>query len=360
VHATQEKIAIVLPNHLGDVAMATPVLRALRSGRPKARIRAVVRPELAPLLGGLRSIDEIVPSESLGVRGWFRRALGRLRLARSLGATDTVVVLPNSFSSALFAWATGAPRRVGYARRGRGLLLSQRVPAPRRHGRFQPVAMERYYLELARALGCPDLGTSLELVLEPDAERRCDARFAEARIERGRPLVCIAPGAAYGAAKLWPTRHFAELARGLAADGAQLALIHAPSEQPLADAIRAQAPGVAIAELGGAGMDLALLKAVIARASLVVCNDAGARHVAAAFAVPCLVLMGPTSIEYTNLNLERTRLLREPVPCAPCQRRVCPIDHRCLTRLAPARVLEEARAALRSGWQGDVALELRA
>jgi heptosyltransferase-2 len=220
--------------------------------------------------------------------------------------------------------------------------------------------MERYYLELARALGCPELGTSLELALEPDAERRCDARFAGAGIERGRPLVCIAPGAAYGPAKLWPTRHFAELARGLAADGVQLALIHAPSEQPLADAIRAQAPGVAIAELGGAGMDLALLKAVIARASLLVCNDAGARHVAAAFEIPCLVLMGPTSLEYTNLNLKRSRLLREPIPCAPCQRRVCPIDHRCMTRLAPARVLEEARRALRSGWQGDVALELRA
>ncbi len=360
MHATQEKIAIVLPNHLGDVAMATPALRALRSGRPGALIRAVVRSELVPLLAGLRSIDEVVVNDTGRVRSWLRRLGARIRLARSLAGTDIVVVLPNSFSSALLALATGARQRVGYARRGRGALLSHRVQAPRREGRFQPVAMERYYLELVRELGCPDLGTQLELAQDPDAARRCDARFAEAGIEPARPLACIAPGAAYGPAKLWPTRHFAELARLLSADGAQVALIHAPAEQPLADEIRARAPEVPLVELGGARMDLALLKAVIARASLLVCNDAGARHVAAAFGIPCLVLLGPTSSAYTNLNLGRTRLLREPVPCSPCQRKLCPIDHRCMTRLSPARVLEEARAALRSGWQGDVALELGA
>jgi len=359
MHATQEKIAVVLPNHLGDVAMATPALRALRGGRPGARIRAVVRSELAPLVWGLRSVDEIVPNDTSRIRGQLRRLRGRLRLARALADTDTVVVLPNSFSSALFAFATGAPRRIGYARRGRGPLLSHRVPAPRRGGRFRPLAMERYYLDLVVALGCPDLGTSLELALDPDTERRCDARFAELGIAADRPLVCLAPGAAYGPSKLWPVGYFAELAQALAADGAQVALCHAPAEQALAAEIRARAPGTPILELGGPGMDVSLLKAVIARARLLVCNDAGARHIAAAFEIPCLVLMGPTSLDYTNLNLSHTKILREPVACSPCQLRVCPIDHRCMTRLAPARVLAEARAALSSGWQGDVALEHR-
>ena len=106
-------------------------------------------------------------------------------------------------------------------------------------------------------------------------------------------------------------------------------------------------------------MSLSLLKSVLARAQLLICNDAGARHIAAAFELPTIVLMGPTAVGYTNLNLKRTKLMREPVECSPCQLKVCPIDHRCMTRLVPSRVLGEARAALsRPDWQGSVELEL--
>jgi heptosyltransferase-2 len=100
---------------------------------------------------------------------------------------------------------------------------------------------------------------------------------------------------------------------------------------------------------------------VLARAQLLICNDAGARHVAAAFEVPTLVLMGPTAVGYTNLNLKRTKILREPVACSPCQLKVGPIDHRCMTRILPARVRAEARDALqRTDWRGSVELELGA
>ncbi len=356
----KEKIAVVLPNHLGDVAMATPALRSLRRGRPNAFITGVVRPHLAPLLAGHPSLDAIVPNDTYGARRPLARLFRRLRLARRIADADTVVVLPNSFGAALLAFASRAPRRVGYARGGRTRLLTQALPAPRTNGRLQPIAMERYYLELSLALGCPDLGTAIELARDPAAERECDALFARHGLRADRPLVCIAPGAAFGPSKLWPTRYFAELAAALDADDAQVALIHGPGEEGLAREIRGAAPDTALFDLGGASLGLSLLKSVIARANLVVCNDAGARHIAAAFRVPCLVLMGPTSLAYTNLNLARTRVLREPVECSPCQRKVCPIDHRCMTRLTPARVLAEARAALRGGdWRGDVALEYR-
>jgi heptosyltransferase-2 len=360
VPENKEKIAVVLPNHLGDVAMATPALRSLRRGRPDAFITALVRPHLAPLLAGHPAVDAIVPNDTYATRRPLGRLWRRLRLARRIADSDTVVVFPNSIGSAVLALASGARRRVGYARRGRAPLLTQAVPAPRENGRFQPVAMERYYLDLVRALGCPDLGTQIELAREPAAERACDALFSRHGVRGDRPLVCIAPGAAFGPSKLWPMRYFGELASGLAAEGAQVALIHGPGEEPLADEIRAAAPGAPIADLGGRSLDLSLLKSLVARASLVVCNDAGARHLAAAFEVPCLVLMGPTSLAYTNLNLKKTRVLREPVECSPCHRKVCPIDHRCMTRLVPSRVLAEARAALRGGdWRGDVALEHR-
>ena len=356
MHENTEKISVLLPNHLGDVVMATPALRALRQGRPEARIRAVVRRELAPVLGGLPSLDEVL-AHAVYAGGGAGRLARRIRLARRLADSDTVVLFPNSLSSALLARATGAPERVGYARRGRAWLLSRPLPAPRENGRFAPVAMERYYLDVVAALGCSDAGVELELATEPQAERACDALFERAGIDPSRPLVCVAPGAGFGPSKLWPTRYYAKLARALLDDGADVALVHAPGEEPLAREI-AEHAGPGLADLGGAAMTLSLLKSVLSRARLLVCNDAGARHIAAAFRVPCLVLMGPTSIRYTNLNLEKTRLLRESVECSPCQLKVCPIDHRCMTRLVPERVIGEARAALAAqGWRGDVELE---
>ncbi len=363
----KEKIAVVLPNHLGDVVMATPALRALRRGRPDAEITAVVRGSLVGALRGAPWLDGFVPHDIYKRRGKLAQLRERMRVAREIRGSDCVLVLPNSFASALLAFLARAKQRVGYARRGRSVLLTDAVPPPRERGsgaraiigrgKFKPTAMERYYLELARRLGAPDLGTQIELFREPDAERECDSLFASHGLG-ARPLVCLAPGAGFGPSKLWPLEYVAELARSLRADGADVALVHGPGEQSLADEIAARA-GVPLAMLGGDRMTLSLLKSVVARAQLLVCNDAGARHIAAAFEVRTLVLMGPTAVGYTNLNLKRTKLMREPVECSPCQLKVCPIDHRCMTRLLPARVLGEARAALtRPDWQGSVELEL--
>lgn len=363
MQAIPKKIGVILPNHLGDVVMATPALRALRAALPDATITALVREELAPVLRGSPWVDRIQGHTIYRLRGpsqWLRRA----RSARSLLGVDAVVVLPNSFSSAFLAWCTGAPRRIGYGRRARSLLLTRAVPAPNRNGRFQPVAMERYYLDLVRELAA-EAGdkpvfedTRLELPLDPDSERACSDLLRQHDLSSKEDLVCIAPGAGYGPSKLWPLAYYAEVASSLLAEGTRVALVHAPAEQVLADEILARsAPGVV--SLGGAGMTLSLLKSVIARAKLVICGDAGARHIAVAFSVPALVLMGPTSVQYTNLNLRAAKLLRHPVDCSPCQRKVCPIDHRCMTRLLPERVLHEARAALRDpDWRGSVELEL--
>ncbi len=355
-----ERIVVVLPNHLGDVVMATPALRALRAGYPGARIEGVIRRPLDGALRGLPCVDVWIAHDIYAARAWPGQLWRRWRVGRGLRGADAAVVLPNSSAAALLARFTGAPLRLGYARRGRSPLLTRVIPAPREGGRFVPQAMERYYLDLVRHLGCPDRGTELELATEPAAERACEALLAEHDLQGQAPLVGLAPGAGFGPSKLWPVEHYAALARGLVADGVRVALVHGPGEEALAQQIAAGA-GVPIADLGGDAMTLPLLKSVVSRLSLLVCNDAGARHVAAAFRIPTLVLMGPTSLAYTNLNLERTRVLREPVECSPCQRKVCPIDHRCMTRLSPGRVLDEARAALtQPDWRGSVDLELRA
>ncbi len=360
MQAAKEKIALILPNHLGDVVMATPALRALHNARPEAEVHAVIREELAPVLEGCPWIHRFWTHRIYTTRSPWRRLAQRLALARALRGMDSVLVLPNSFSSALLAFATRAPRRLGYRRGGRGWLLTEALRPPREHGRVVPIAMERYYLDLMRSLGCVEAGTQVELFTDPQASRECDALFAQHGIDADRPLVCIAPGAGFGPSKIWPPRYAAEVARKLLDQGLQVALVHAPAEEALATEIRELA-GPGLASLGGARMHLRLLKSILSRASLLICNDAGARHIAAAFKLPALVLMGPTSIRYTNLNLKLTRILREPVECSPCHLKVCPIDHRCMTRITPSRVLEEAHAALYDeSWRGDVDLELHA
>jgi heptosyltransferase-2 len=121
-------------------------------------------------------------------------------------------------------------------------------------------------------------------------------------------------------------------------------LVGAPSERALADAIRRHASHPPCDLVGAIG--LGALKAVVRRARLLVCNDAGARHVAVAFGVPVVCCMGPTSLAKTSLNLERVRVLTADVACRPCYHRRCPTDHRCMTRIAPERVVEAADRAL--------------
>src|SRR5258705_11882238 len=142
--------------------MATPALRALRRGRPGAELTLVVRASLLGVLRGAPWIDRFVAHDIYRRRGKLAQFRERMRVARELRGSDVALVLPNSFASALLALASRAPVRLGYARRGRSLLLTDAAPAPRLNGRFTPVAMERYYLDLVRRPGCPGLATDAE------------------------------------------------------------------------------------------------------------------------------------------------------------------------------------------------------
>jgi heptosyltransferase-2 len=164
-------------------------------------------------------------------------------------------------------------------------------------------------------------------------------------VDPGRAIAGLAPGASFGRSKLWPAEHFARVGDALVEAGIQPILVGAPSEGELAREVRAamRKPAADLTRDGSLGR----LKALLRRAQVLVCNDAGARHVAVAFGTPCVVLFGPTAVEKTCLNLERVTALVEDVDCRPCYRRTCPIDHRCLTRLAPGRVIEAVLAVTR-------------
>jgi heptosyltransferase-2 len=203
------KIAIFLPNWVGDAVMATPALRAIRRGFPGAEIVAVLRPYVAEVLAGLDLVDRLLTHDPAGktpeAKGWrFLKTLRREKF-------DVALLLPNSFHSAWLACLAGAKRRVGFHRDGRGWLLTDRI-APQPKSVPHPAIDE--YLRLAAHLGCTSTDRRMELATLPEDEQRL-AQFWNSQDPRLRDagVVCLNPGGAFGSAKHWPTESFAKLAQ---------------------------------------------------------------------------------------------------------------------------------------------------
>jgi heptosyltransferase-2 len=323
--------------------MAGPALRALRAGFPEAEITLLLKPSLAGIVAGAPWHDRVVTLSTYGrdrgPRATWRAAAGLRRDGYDLG-----VLLPNSFSAAWIMKLGGVGRILGYARNARSWLLTDRVPAPREREQIVPVPMTRYYLDLVARLGCPRDRTDLELFVTPEEDAEVDALLRGLDLGSARPLVAITPGASFGASKMWPPDRFAEATDAiLARHGGSACLFPGPGEEETVERVaKAMRRPVAIAPVIGLGA----LKAAVRRCDLLLTNDAGARHLAVAFRVPHVVVMGPTDPRYTDMNLDHAVVVRREVPCGPCHLKVCPLDHRCMTRIAAADVAEAAEAAL--------------
>ncbi len=347
--AAARRILVRCPNHAGDVVMSTPGLAALRAAHPEAEIVAQLPAPLIPLLEGAGLADALWP---VAPRSAGLAALRREIAAIAAHRFELGIVIPESISSALRMRLARVGHVVGYARDPvRAALLHERVPAPAAWGRRRLVSRERFVLRLMAAVGA---GTGegpprLHLATTDAEAARLDAALrplgtALAALRRDPPIV-LAPGAGFGEAKCWPAEAFAGLADRLARTGSPIFLIGAPGEEALVASV-AGAMRKRLVELAGA-LDLGALKVLLAGARLLVSNDAGARHVAAAFAVPSVVFFGPTSVAKTPDNLEQVEVLETDHACRPCYRRRCPIDHRCLRTIGVERAEQAAERALR-------------
>ncbi len=340
-------ILVFCPNLIGDTAMATPTFRALRSGFPGARMIAVVKPGVSPTLDGGPWFDDRVRFDPRSGRAEERArpVARRLRAERP----DLAVLLPNSFRSAWMAWRSGATRRVGYDRGGRGLLLTDRLAPPRDgRGRFRPSPIVDYYLEIPRLLGCPVDGTRLELYTTPEDEAAADREWDRLGLAGAGAVVCLNTGGAFGPAKSWPEGHFAALARRLVDEaGVVVLVVCGPAERDAARSIVRLAGRPAVVSLADGPLSLGLTKASVRRSALLVTTDSGPRHFAAGFGIPALTLFGPTDISWTLTYHPGALHLLHPVPCGPCQRPTCPErHHRCLRDLSPDAVFDAARRML--------------
>jgi heptosyltransferase-2 len=344
------RIAVFCPNLIGDTVMATPALRALRAGFPDARIAVVLKPQVAPVLDGAPWFDERIlfgPRAREGAhRTWA--ALTRLRSF----APELAVLFPNSFRSAWMAVASGAARRIGYARGGRGLLLTDRLePLRDASGRFVPVPAVDYYLGIVKRLGCRVMTVGTALFTTRDDEHAADLAWERLGLRTDHRVVCLNTGGAFGPAKNWPNESFVVLARRLAAQcGVSVLVICGPAERESARQIARAAGDSRVVSLADEPLSIGLSKACVRRSALLVTTDSGPRHFAGAFGVPVVTLFGPTHMGWTRTYRANALHLQQPVPCGPCQKPICPEGHhRCMTELEPDAVFSAAARLLSAG-----------
>jgi heptosyltransferase-2 len=283
----------------------------------------------------VRGVREIIPNPI----GHGELKLGERRaMARSLlaNAYTRAFILPNSFKSALIPWLARIPRRTGYVGEARRLLLTD---ARRLNARALPRLVDRF-VALAAAPGeTPPISPIPTLV--PDAANAAEAMRSLGLATR-RPVAIFCPGAEYGPAKRWPTEHFVTLAQRLVDSGYAVWLIGSANDRSAADPIAQAVPDVRNA---CGRTDLGTAIDLLAQARVVVSNDSGLMHAAAAVGRPLVALFGSSSPEFTPPLSPLARVARIKIECSPCFQRECPLGHfKCMRELSPNVVYDLARA----------------
>jgi heptosyltransferase-2 len=352
------KILVFQPSWVGDAVMATPTLRALRELYPESHISYLMRRYVKDLYSGMPWADQLITYRTGKTKAKAGKGMFDLGARLRSGKFDLAVLLPNSFKSALICKMANIPRIFGYERDGRGFLLTDRLLPVKDKGKFVPSPMIHSYLGLAKYLGSTTRDLRMQLFVTDSDRREAREVFAKAELDpmlerpaaKGKPpLIVLNPGAQYGAAKLWKSEYFAQLADRFIQDlGATVLLSSAPRERKIVDSILKQMKHSAI-DLSTAGVTLGSLKEIVRRCDLMVTNDTGPRHIAAAMDVPVVTVFGPTHPEWTEIYYPKERQVAIKVFCGPCQKKVCPLDHRCMTGVTPAMVWDAATQLLSPG-----------
>ena len=334
---TVPRLVVFAPNWLGDTVMALPAIADVRRAVPDASLVIAARAAIAPLFSMVPGIDE-------------RRGAGKRGRESFSGAHAKKTPVPFSmrrfcsrirFMSALTAWRAGVPERWGYRTDWRRPAADarDRSAGGRASGRVLPAPGQRAgFPERPPFPGQPQI-VDLRRVARNGVRELKGAGW-----DGRRPLVALAPGAAYGGAKRWPAASFAELARALADDGIQTVMVGGRGDLPVARAIEAALGGDVVLNL--MATDLPTLAGILAACRALVSNDSGAMHLGAALGVRVTAVFGPTDERLTRPAGDAHVVLTHPVWCRPCMMRECPIDHRCMRGIGVDRVVGAVRQML--------------
>lgn len=335
-------------NWVGDAVMTIPALRELRRILPEAHLTLVTRPWAVGLFEDADFLDDILIYER-GARGGVRSSLRQMKEWRAR-EFDLAVLLQNAFEAALIAAGARVPARVGYATDGRRALLTHPLAVPawrsERHEVF-------YYLNIIGELERLLYGSAEVMEREPafglkvSEMRQIAARelLRQEGMREGQPLYALCPGSTNSRAKRWPTERYAALADRLISEtGANVALVGSKDEAEVSREVAGLMREKPLMLTGRTNLSEAV--AILSLADMLITNDTGPSHIAAALGRPTLVIFGPTDPRTTRPFSEVAEIIRRPPDCAPCMLRDCPIDHRCMTAITPDEVFERAKARL--------------
>ena len=329
------KALVVAPAWIGDTVMAQALFARLHRHTPGLQLDALAPRWVAPVLQRMPEIGRIIDNPF--IHGELSLT-ARYRLARQVAQAGyrRAYILPNSLKSALIPFLAGIPERIGFTGEARYALINRRhtlnpIALPQMADRFAQLA-EPVGALLPRPLSKPRLASS---------SGQQDATLAALGIRRPDKVAVFCPGAEYGPAKRWPTRHFATLADQLIRRGYAVWLLGSAKDQAIGDDI------VGLASATPAPVNLcgrtALTQAIdlIATSTVVICNDSGLMHVAAALDRPLVALYGSSSPGFTPPLSPRATIISLNLDCSPCFQRECPLGHLdCLNKLEPQRVLD--------------------
>ncbi len=333
------KIAIRAPNWIGDAVLSMPAIRCLRKNFPEAALWVVARDWVKDVYASCDLIQGVIPlSEGNGLKS-LKNSAQTLKDSRF----DLGVLLPNSFASALLFLLARIPRRWGYARDGRGILLTRGVSLnPEEESSHQL----KYYLRLMSGLGLETGEPDLFFPLTGEEKGAAKEFLLSLGLNMEQPVVILHPGASYGPAKRWPAGEFAALASLLQEKwGANILIAGASSEKELAAAVGSLMKNKPFNLAGQTS--LRMLAGLISLSALFVSNDSGPMHLANALGTPVVALFGPTDPLITGPFQEPSAVIKKDVPCWPCRYRECPFDHRCLAGIPAEEVLPVCERFLR-------------
>ena len=323
------KIFIRATNWIGDAVMTTPAMGAVRAAFPQAEIVVAANPVVTELLCHHPDCDRLLPYDKKGAHrgiGGLLRFCGEIRKERF----DLAILFQNAIEAAIMTTLAGVPRRAGYTTDCRALLLTHRVWGWRRARRLHHTD---YYLNMLAGLGI--VGGHGRLLLRCTEEER-----SWARTQLGDGFwVAINPGATYGSAKRWFPERFAAVADAIAADfSARILLIGGPKEDRIGGEVAAKMRAQPLNLAGRTSVRQ--LMALLSQCGLLVTNDSGPMHVAAAFDVPIVAIFGSTDHTTTSPLSSSCRIVRQPTDCAPCLKTECPTDHHCMTAVSVTQVVD--------------------
>ncbi len=348
------KILVRGANWIGDAVMSVPALRELRRIFPDDQITLHTRSWADGLFRDADFIDELVTFDK--ARWKIKDIYDNSQFLRDDGY-ELAILLPNSFESAITTYLSRVPRRFGYNKDARGLLLTDPIAVPewknRRHEVF-------YYLGLVsevekRVLGRDTVSRALpDTTLNISEERKGAAReiLAGAGADLSKKTVALGVGSTNSRAKRWPADRYAQLADKLRVElDVNVVLVGSKDERDVSASVEALCSSSPINLTGKT--DLGEAVAVLSVVNLLISNDMGLAHVAPSVGTQTIAIFGPTNPETTRPFGDNAEVVRKEVECSPCMLRDCPIDHRCMTRISVDEVFEAARRFLNAKTQNN-------